>query len=95
MGYRTWVYHESEPAKIVDSDDCEALYADGWQDLPFVKVDKEPVKVDKDEASIGKTGDPGDVFDRSVLKLEAESLGIKVDGRWSAERLKKEIEGVR
>lgn len=32
MGYRTWVYHKTQEAKIVDSDEREALEEEGWRD---------------------------------------------------------------
>ncbi len=29
-----WVYHISESAKVVKSDEAKALYKDGWEDSP-------------------------------------------------------------
>lgn len=34
MGHLCWVYHDTEEPRIVDSDECEALLADGWRDTP-------------------------------------------------------------
>ena len=31
MGHRTWMYHDTEKAKVVDSDECEALEKEGWR----------------------------------------------------------------
>ena len=35
---------------------------------------------------------PAEVDDLDALRAEAEALGVKVDGRWGAERLHEEIE---
>ncbi len=34
MGYQKWIYHDTFPAKVVDSDECKALLAEGWRDHP-------------------------------------------------------------
>lgn len=34
MLYRTWVYHPEQEPKIVNSDEAELLYSEGWFDSP-------------------------------------------------------------
>jgi hypothetical protein len=31
MGYRTWIYHKTEAAKIIDSDDRPGYEDEGWR----------------------------------------------------------------
>lgn len=31
MGYRTWIYHKTEAAKIIDSDDKPGYEDEGWR----------------------------------------------------------------
>lgn len=76
MGHPTWVYHDTEEAKVVDSDDCETLVKDGWRDSPG-NTDKivTPSEDDLDE-----------------LRATAMDLGIKwVSSRWTREKLKSSI----
>ena len=36
----TWVYHKTEAAKIVGSDEAKKLYKEGWVDSPAKCVEK-------------------------------------------------------
>ena len=58
MGYRTWVYHETEEPKIVDSEDAQELYDNGWKDSPryFVKTTDFGVDPD-DEIKVQQLGE--------------------------------------
>jgi hypothetical protein len=40
MGFRQWIYHETEAPKIIDSDNFDLFYDEGWRDspAPFIKV---------------------------------------------------------
>lgn len=58
MGYRTWIYHETEDPKIINSDNYDLFHEDGWRDSPacFVKVadfDVDP----NDAAAVQNLGD--------------------------------------
>lgn len=76
MGHPTWVYHDTEEAKVVDSDDCEALAKDGWRDSPG-NTDKIVTP-------------PEDGLDE--LRATAMDLGIKwVSSRWTREKLESSI----
>lgn len=50
---KCWIYHETEEAKIVNIDDAQAYYDDGWADSParFLKLDA--VGIDKDKVDSG------------------------------------------
>jgi hypothetical protein len=76
MGYPTKIYHDTKEPRVVDSDECEALLAEGWRDHPV----RENMPADLEKA---------DKFD--VLKKQANILGIKVDGRSTVDSLTKRI----
>lgn len=55
MTNKCWVYHPHEEAKIVNSDEAENLYENGWFDTPSkFAVKAEPTKDSKKE--LKKTG---------------------------------------
>ena len=41
---RTWIYHRTNPARIVDTNevDMDQLHADGWRDTPAAFDSPEP-----------------------------------------------------
>ena len=77
MGYPTTVYHDTEPRKVVDSDECEALLKDGWRDTPG----RQNLPADLEKAD-----------ELDALKKQAEIMGIKVDGRSTISSLTKLID---
>lgn len=58
MGFRTWIYHETEEPQIIDSDEYEGYEADGWRDspAPFIKIADFNVDAD-DQVGIQQLGD--------------------------------------
>lgn len=73
-----WIYHEGLGRYSQVPETAVGVHAmSGWvQKDPPV----EPDEADEDEAELEE------------LKAQAEELGLKVDGRWGAERLRAEIE---
>ena len=49
MGYRTWVYHETEEPKVIDNDEVESYHADGWRDSPAPFLDVKDFGIDPDD----------------------------------------------
>ena len=41
---KTWVYHKTEKAKIIDESEAESYYDTGWEDTPAVFDKKSPVQ---------------------------------------------------
>ncbi len=50
MSDKTWVYHETEKAKIVTMEEAEELYKDGWADTPAAF--KEDVPQTEDDPTV-------------------------------------------
>ncbi len=78
MGYPTWIYHDTFPAKVVDSDECKDLLADGWRDHP--KRENQPEDIEQSETEL------------EALKIEADLLGIRVTGHATVSSLRKKID---
>ena len=73
----TWLFHRTQGQKLFQTaGEVEAALADGWADTPAAF---------QGEAE----GQQNDVAD---LRTQAEALGIKVDARWGAKRIQKEID---
>lgn len=72
---RKWGYHASEEARIFDVGDDGRLPS-GWHDSP---------------AAIPTGADVVRADSIADLTKAAEALGIEIDGRWGANRLKREI----
>lgn len=51
MGQPTWIYHATEAAKIVDSDECEQHYKEGWADSPAAFKDEPETTSEPDNPS--------------------------------------------
>lgn len=72
---RTWGYHPTEDARIFDLEDDKGLPA-GWYDSPAAIPSGEDVERADSIADLTK---------------QLEALGVDVDGRWGANRLKREL----
>lgn len=70
----------------VDEHEVPDYLADGWYSHPFEARDAAETETETEEDADAA------LAVKSALAEEAIGLGIKVDGRWSPERLQKEIE---
>lgn len=77
MIYKTWVYHSEHEPKIVNSDEAEVLYGEGWEDSPAKCkgfLDKVGVMPD-DTMSIQTVGTiTENIKDAANLEINLESL---------------------
>lgn len=70
-----------------------AAEADGWYQSPalaFEAMQPKPQQEPVDDADTDNAPDPGEQTRDDLLTI-ARELGVKVDGRWSDERLRKEV----
>ena len=75
----TWLYHQTEKPRVFQTaGEVEAALAEGWADTPAAF---------KDEPKAEEEG-----HELVDLRAQAESLGIKVNARWGAKRIQKEID---
>lgn len=51
--FKTWIYHETEEPKIVNSDEVESYFKDGWADSPIEFMDKSDFGIDQDKLDEG------------------------------------------
>lgn len=76
--YPKWLYHETEPARIVNDADEHAEHEEnGWVDTP--------AKLQKPEA------DPDAGVDKTELIAQAKALGIDAKGTWGVKKLQEAI----
>lgn len=64
----TWVYHKTNPAKVVSEKEAQKLYKNGWFDCPTKAKNSEPKK--KKEKK-----DEGSLEDESTGGNESENKG--------------------
>ena len=77
----TWLYHRTEAPRVFETaGDVETALADGWADTPAAFTDEPAPDSEQDGNEL------------TVLRTQAEALGIKVDARWGAKRIQKEID---
>lgn len=77
--YPKWLYHETEPARIVqDADEHAEHEENGWVDTP---------------AKLKKADDREDAGteDKSALIEQAKALGIDAKGTWGVKKLQEAI----
>ena len=104
--YRRWIYHATEEAKIINSDEFAPYEKDGWRDSPvnFVKTTDFGVDPENDgqvqtlgEAIEGVAdrinGELNvDVMDKEQLEMFAkEHFNIDLDRRRSKSNLRKQV----
>jgi hypothetical protein len=100
-----WVKHESGESKIVDSEEAFAALGDGWKKPEIAKPvprEKTPEFVefpkwvgdvlvqnaDEEAALLGSD----DADTRAALLLIAAEKGVKVDKRWSDDKIRAALE---
>jgi hypothetical protein len=107
MGFRTWIYHETEEPKIIDSDDFEKYQKEGWEDTPakFIKLDDFGVDPD-DHIAVQQLGDAVEGVSKSlngalnIYKMDKDELedyarehyGTELDKRQKLKTLRKQVQ---
>jgi len=90
--YPAWRYHATEPARIVLDEDADKALGVGWWDHWEKAVPAGPNGNAEGNADVAEAIASLPPVPMEDLAAEARLLGIKVDGRWSAARLKAEID---
>ena len=109
MGYRTWIYHETEEPKIIDSDNYELFHKEGWRDspAPFIKVADFDVDPD-DTAAVQQLGDTvqgvanslndglniGKMDITQLVEYASEHYGVELDDLKGVRQLRKEVKAL-
>ena len=71
---KCWVYHESKNPKIVEADEAQSYYDDGWKDSPISFVKTTDFDVDpKDSISVQQLGEAIE----GVKDMANDALNIK------------------
>jgi hypothetical protein len=104
--YRTWIYHKTEEAKIINSDEFESYKEKGWADSPSCFVKTTDFGVDpKDKEKVQALGEAIegvadringelniDVLDKEQLEMFArEHFNIELDRRKRVGTLRKQV----
>ena len=87
---RVTLYHEKEGRRVFDRSEEKEMMAQGWQDTPIYHPKNPDVK---NIANVSHGTSEKDDIDEElqILRNEATEMGLKVDKRWSKQRLKDEI----
>lgn len=94
---------EGKASEVDDDDEGMVALVRGWAEAGAVELlDVEEEGGDSEtaasgsEAAASEQADAGNGVDDELVQLrtEAEVLGVKVDGRWGADRLREEIAAV-
>lgn len=98
-----WIYHATEEPKIVEAEEAQSYYDDGWKDSPryFIKTtdfDVDPddvIKVQQLGESIEGVKDMlngalnlGDMSGKELLEYAEVNFGKKLKGKTKAARVK-------
>lgn len=99
---RTWIYHETEEPKIVNTDEAQAFYDDGWKDSPRYFVKTTDFNVEPDDAikvqQLGETIEGvkdalngalnlGEMTAKELLEYADVNYGKKLKGKTKALRV--------
>ena len=103
--YPKWVYGENGATRIVNDEKAHAELQGTWHESP-ADVPKTEAQANAEaeaeaakQPELPKEGGPRNAMaelppnhvEHDRLVAEAEAVGLKVDGRWSDERLRREI----
>jgi hypothetical protein len=109
MGYPTWIYHETEEPKIIDSDNYELFHKQGWRDSPalFIKIADFDIDLD-DVVGIQNLGDTvqgvanslndglavGKMDITQLVEFASEHYGKELDDTKGVRQLRKEVKAM-
>ena len=88
--HRETLYHVTEGRRVFDKSEVEAAKKEGWRDVPFVHPRHPNKKIDVPRETSQENAQEVDE-ELEILRTEATEMGLKVDKRWSKQRLKDEI----
>jgi len=106
---KCWVYHETEEPKIVEADEAQAYYDDGWKDSPrlFVKTTDFGVAAD-DQIAVQQLGEAiegvaeslngalniGEMSKGELEEYAQDHFGKDIDKRKGISKLRNEVQGM-
>lgn len=83
---RVWVYHETEQPKIVNSDEAESYYNEGWKDTPAAFLKLEDVGIDKE---LTDKGDPDETAKAQQVLDAVEGVADSLNGALNIDEMNK------
>lgn len=107
--YRRWIYHETEKAKIINSDEFKGYETDGWKDSPAEFCKTTDFGVDpKDKEKVQTLGEAiegvadringelnVEVMDKDQLEMFArEHFNVELDRRKRIGTLRKQVKAL-
>lgn len=92
---KCWVYHESEEPKIVDEDEAENYYENGWEDSPAKFIKTTDFDVDPDnEIQVQQLGEAIEgVKDMANDALNIKDMGAKELSEFALKNFNKKLKG--
>lgn len=104
--YKTWIYHETEEPKIINSDEFESYQKEGWADTPAAFVNIEEAGIDVDDP--GKVQQFGEAIEGvkdslngalnvdnmekdELIAYASEHYGEKISNRKGIKRVLREV----
>ena len=106
MGNRTWIYHTTEEPKIIDADDKESFYEDGWCDSPAEFINLKDMGVDPDDViAVQQLGDTvqgivdslngalnlDEMNMMDIVKYASDHFGMELDIKKDISELRAEV----
>ncbi|GMR21487.1 MAG: hypothetical protein BMS9Abin36_2088 [Gammaproteobacteria bacterium] len=73
MSHQMWIYHDTEDAKVIDSDDFDALLSSGWRDHPNRQSTEDELESLKTEAGLLRIKVTGHATVASLRKKISET----------------------
>ena len=84
--YKTWIYHATEEAKIINSDEYEKYYKEGWQDSPAPFLLYEDLGLDSDKI---KAKDDEEIVKASIIFKAVEGVIDCINGELNLDEMSK------
>jgi aminoglycoside N3'-acetyltransferase len=88
--YKTWIYHETEEPKVINSDEYAKYNKDGWQDSPACFIDHADIGLDAEKI---KNEDEAETIRATQVFEQVEGIIDCLNGELNLELMsKKELE---
>ena len=85
--YKTWIYHETEKPKVINSDEYEKYNKEGWQDSPACFIDHADIGLDAEKI---KNNDEEEIVKASRVFDQVEGFIDCLNGELNLENMSKQ-----